>query len=103
MGGVSAMGRRNPSDLARPVRDRMARTACACPDDDAGRVSFDEHMAVPFVKGNVVVVAEAPLEVIILGESWLCSSAIEEQNGADETAGRMPQDVFFSPYPLVAI
>jgi len=38
VGGVSAMGRRKPSDLTAAVLERIARTASACPEE-MGRVS----------------------------------------------------------------
>jgi hypothetical protein len=39
VGGVSAIGRRKPSDLATAVLERMARTTSACPEE-LGRDSW---------------------------------------------------------------
>lgn len=77
VGGVSAMGRRNPSDLATPVRDKMARTAWAWPDE-VGRGSFEE-VEVPFARGDLGGVWVSP-ELISFGGSWRRSSAIEGQS-----------------------
>jgi hypothetical protein len=93
VGGVSAMGRRKPSDLAMPVRDKMARTAWACPAD-TGRASFqkDEGVGVPFGKGDGETAGAVP-GATILGGDWLCSWAMDGQRWAC-TAGGMLQDPF---------
>ena len=99
VGGVSAMGRRKPSDLAMPVRDKMARTACACPED-TGRASFqeDEGVPVPFGRGDLETAGGVP-DATILGGEWL-SWAMDGQRWACN-CWRDAAGPLFSAYPPV--
>lgn len=93
------MGRRSPSDLARPVRDKMACRAWAWPDD-GGRGSF-EVVDVPFARGKLAGRAIS-LELIIFGGSLRHSSAIEGQ-GFSQLPQTMVASSFFFPFGLVLI
>jgi hypothetical protein len=98
------MGRRNPSDLARLVRDKMACRASAWPDD-GGRGCFEEA-DVPFARGKLAGEALSPApELIIFGGSWRRSSAIEGQGFRQHPQAMVASSFFLcfcpSPYPPV--
>jgi hypothetical protein len=53
------MGRKNGSDFAMPVLERMACTASECPPEPLRRSSPEDLAdAVPFVKGGLVKVGD---------------------------------------------
>jgi hypothetical protein len=93
------MGRRKPSDLATPVRDKIACRAWAWPDDD-GRGSFEEE-DVPFARGSLAGAGVSP-ELIIFGGSRRCSSAIERQALCNSLKQWVLVPFFFVPSSLSA-
>jgi len=56
---VSTIGRKNASDFATPVLERMACTASECPPERLRGISPEDLAdAVPFVKGGLVKVGD---------------------------------------------
>src|SRR5277367_2813477 len=75
VGGVSTMGRKNGSDFATPVLERMACTASECsPERLCGISPEDVADTVPLVKGGLVKVGNcegfAEDDAVIRGVSF---------------------------------